>query len=93
MLKRAGSVGRVVAIALVVFGLGGLDAESVAQSDMKKDDKMKMDDTMKTGDKMQSGDTMKSGDTTMKGEKKGDMKADEMKKDKMMQGDQTMEKK
>ena len=37
---------------------------------------------------MQSGDRMKSGETMMKGDKKG-----EMKDDKMMQGDRTMEKK
>src|SRR6267142_2388617 len=75
MTKR---LGRAAMVAVV----GG---ESVAQSDMKKDDKMK------TGDAMQSGDKMKSGYTMMKGEKK-DGKA-MMKDDKMMQGDKPMEKK
>ena len=83
MLKAAG---RAVAIAVVgiVFGLGGVVGESVAQDTRKKDDTMKMDDQMKTGDTMQTGDKMKSGDTPMKSEKKGDMKADEMKKDDKM---------
>ena len=87
MLK---ALGRAVVIAVVgvVFGLGGVVGDSVAQDTMKKDDTMKLDDKMKTGEKMQTGDKMKSGDTMMKGEKKGDMKADEMKKD-----DKMMEKK
>jgi hypothetical protein len=65
MVKRAGWLGRAVMVAMVgvAFGLGGVVGESLAQSDMKKDDKMKMDDKMKTGDTMKSGDAMKSGDS------------------------------
>jgi hypothetical protein len=68
MLKRAGWLARAVVVAAVVVGLGGVVRESIAQSDMKKDDK-------KAGDTMQSPDTMKSGDAMKKGETKGDMKA------------------
>ena len=105
MQKRVGWLGHSVAVAIVgiVFLVGGSVSESAAQSDMKKDEKPKMGDTtksgdmksgdmkssdMKSGNTMQSGDRMKSGESTMKGEKKG-----EMKDDKMMQGDRTMDKK
>lgn len=104
MQKRAGWIGRSVAVAIVgiVFLVGGFVRESAAQSDMKHDDKPKAGDTMKSGDMksgdnkssdMKSGDAMQSGNgmksgTMMKGDKKG-----EMKDDKMMQGDRTMEKK
>lgn len=90
MVKRAGWLGRTVVVAMagVAFGLGGVVGESAAQTDMKKDDTMKMDDKMKTGDTMQSADKMKSGDGMKKDETKGDMKANEMKKD-----DKMMEKK
>src|SRR6267142_5573751 len=85
MTKRLGRAA-MVAVVGVVFGLGGVVGESVAQSDMKKDDKMKSGDTMMKDEK--------------KGEMKGEMKADETKKDgkgmmkddKMMQGDKPMDK-
>jgi pentapeptide MXKDX repeat protein len=86
MLKGTRLLQRVVVMAAVAiaFGLGGVVGQSIAQDNMKKDDKMKMDDKMKSGDKM-SGDKMKSGDTMMKDDKKGDMKAGEMKKDDKME--------
>jgi pentapeptide MXKDX repeat protein len=95
MLKGTRRLQRVVVIAAVAiaFGLGGVVDQSIAQDNMKKDDMMKKDDKMKSSDKV-SGDKMKSGDTMMKDDKKGDMKAGEVRKDdKMMPGDKTMEKK
>jgi pentapeptide MXKDX repeat protein len=89
LLKGTRRLQRVVVIAAVAiaFGLGGVVDQSIAQDNMKKDDKMKSSDKM-------SGDKMKSGDTMMKDDKKGDMKAGEVRKDdKMMPGDKTMEKK
>jgi hypothetical protein len=90
MLKRAGWLGRAVVVAVVgvAVGLAGVVGQSVAQSDVKKDGTMKMDDKMKTDDTMQSADKMKSGDDMKKGEMKGDIKANDMKKD-----DKMMEKK
>jgi hypothetical protein len=90
MLKRAGWLGRAVVVAVVgvAVGLAGVVGQSVAQSDVKKDGTTKMDDKMKTGDTMQSSDKMKSGDGVKKGEMKGDIKANDMKKD-----DKMMEKK
>ena len=63
MLKRAGWLVRAVVVVAVVVGLGGVVRESVAQSNMKKDDK-------KAGEAMQSPDAIKSGDVMKKGEMK-----------------------
>ncbi len=93
MAKQARWLGRsIVVVAVGIgFGLAGVVGSSVAQTDgMKKDGQM-------TGDTMKTGDTMMKSSDTMK----GDMKADDMKKDgkammkdeKMMPSDKPMEKK
>src|SRR5881296_2222107 len=77
-MKRLGRT-VVIAVVGVVFGLGGVVGESVAQDTMKKGDTMKMDDKMKKGD-MKADDMKKDGKAMTKD-------------DKMMPGERPMEKK